>query len=123
MEETHLNKKREKMFREVFVDQFHIITKNREMKDRDPGSGGVMVLVRKGIGNVTEIKRKRTAGLLWVQICCEGRIFIIAVVYMVPSGSVYYGLNEKIREELEQDLGEYKEKGIVIIIGDFNSRI
>ena len=42
---------------------------------------------------------------------------------MVPVGSPYYEENKLIRLDLEKDITEFKKQGIVIITGDFNSRI
>ena len=42
---------------------------------------------------------------------------------MVPIGSPFYEQNSQIRQELEKDIVEYKKYGIVIVTGDFNSRI
>ena len=60
---------------------------------------------------------------MWTEIICGGRNMYIATVYMVPIGSPYYEQNEKIRQELEIDTREFKEQGVVIILGEFNSRI
>ena len=57
--ETHLNEIREKWFREVFEDQYIVIVKNRnDMKKRDKGSGGVVILVNKNVGKVEVVKKK-----------------------------------------------------------------
>ena len=42
---------------------------------------------------------------------------------MVPVGSPFYEENDIIRQELEKDITEFKDQGIVIVAGDFNSRI
>ena len=93
------------------------------MKHGDKGSGGVAILVRKGLGTVEEVKTKGIEGLLWAKIKCEGRTLIVAAVYLVPIGSRYYEKNYNIREQLEKDIGMFKQQGIVIVVGDMNSRI
>ena len=93
------------------------------MKRGDPGSGGVAIMMKKELGKIDFIKKKRIDGLMWTKIECEGRIIYIATVYMVPQGSPYYENNNVIREQLEEDIGAYKKDGLVIVLGDSNSRI
>ena len=72
--------------------------------------------------NSKKLNKKQDC-LLWIEISCGHRKIYIATVYMVPVGSSYYEDNDKIRNELEKDIVAYKEQGMVIVIGDFNSRI
>ena len=122
--ETHLNEEREKMFRMVFEDRFIVHSKRRRnMKVRDKGSGGIAIMVRREVGEVEMITEKRMDGLMWTKIVCVGRKLFIATVYIVPEGTVRAGQNISIREELERDIGKYKERGMVMVLGDMNGRI
>ena len=67
----------------MFGDQYIIITKNRsDIKKRDKGSGGIAILIKKDVGKVEEIKKKRTDGLLWMKIECEVRTIYIYAQYI-----------------------------------------
>ena len=116
-------KYQESDFQKFFKDQYTIITKNRKNQKGRRGHGGVGILVKKKVGIVKEVEGKRNEGLLWIEVNCGKRKIFIATVYMVPAGSPYYTGNNKIRLDLERDITEFKEQGIVIITGDFNSRI
>ena len=95
--ETHLNKRRERWFREVFGDQYIVIVKNmRDMKKMDKVSGGIAILVKKTIGKIERVMKKRSNGLMWISIKCEGRIIYLAPVYIVPVGSTRYEQNVKM---------------------------
>ena len=110
-------------FHRFFEDQYIVITKNRKKQKGRRGHGGIGIVVRKNIGTVKELKEKSNDGILWIEINCGGRMLYIATVYMVPIGSPFYEQNSQIRQELEKDISEYKKHGIVIVTGDFNSRI
>ena len=110
-------------FHKFFEDQYTVITKNRKNQRWRKGHGVIWILVRKKIGKAKKITRKRQDGIMWTEIRCGGRLIYIATVYMVPIGSPYYEQNEIIRQELESDIREYKEQGLVLVLGDFNSRI
>ena len=61
--ETHLNERREKIFRQVFEEEYTVMINSRsDMKKKDKGSGGVAIIARKKYKAVM-IKRK-TDGLL-----------------------------------------------------------
>ncbi|NRA93849.1 MAG: hypothetical protein HRU26_14440 [Psychroserpens sp.] len=80
-------------------------------------------MVRKKIGTIKQVKKKKTDGLLWVQIECSGRLIFLASVYLVPRGSTRWGNNNKIWENLERDIIEFRTKGMVFVVCDMNSRI
>ena len=80
-------------------------------------------MINKKVGQIKLIEGKRHDGVLWIEINCGGRKIFLATVYMVPVGSPYYEENKLIRLDLEKDITEFKKQGIVIITGDFNSRI
>ena len=45
----------------------------------------------------------------------------VAVVYLIPNDKT--GMNEETLHELQQDILRWKEKGSVVVMGDFNCRI
>ena len=68
-------------------------------------------------------KDKGSDEILWVEIEGLGMKIYIAVVYLVPKNSSRYGDNASVRRELEEGIYEFRERGMVVIIGDVNSRI
>ena len=52
----------------------------------------------------------------------DRRIFV-ADVYLVSRRSRIYKNNNLVRQELEEDIIKFKKKGVVVILGDLNSRI
>ena len=124
MTETHLTEEREKWFKKAVEDKFYVFCKNRsDMKERDKGSGGVAILVRKHIGEATKIEKKREDGLMWIKLLHEGRKMYIATVYLLPAGAVRIEHNDSLREQLGRDIAEFRGQGIVLVLGDMNSRI
>merc|ERR1712083_709391 len=62
-------------------------------------------------------------GILWVEVEGTGRKMFVAVVYIVPTKSTRYVKNTELRRELEEDIMRYKQEGMVMVMGDLNSRI
>ena len=79
--------------------------------------------MRRGVGVPNLAKEKGSDEILWVEVGGIGRTIHVAVVYLVPMKSSRYGDNREVRRELEEDIIEFKEKGMVVVIGDVNSRI
>ena len=122
--ETHLDEKRERLLISIFEDKFECISRIREERKRgDYGSGGVAVMIRKTKGKIKTIKRKGADGILWVEVEGTGRKMFVAVVYIVPTKSTRYVKNTELRRELEEDIMRYKQEGMVMVMGDLNSRI
>ena len=79
--------------------------------------------MRKNKGKIKLVKRKGNEGILWVEVEGTGRKMHLAVVYIVPTKSTRYKNNIALRNELEEDIIKYKQKGMVMVMGDLNSRI
>lgn len=122
--ETHLNKKREIIFREIFKEDFNCIIRNRkDRKEGDSGSGGLAILIKKGLAKVNPILKKGSDEIVWAEVVGAGKSLFIATVYIVPKKSTRYVDNDEVREELELNIMRYKEQGTVLVLGDMNSRI
>ena len=93
------------------------------MKRRDLGSGGVVIFMHKDIGPSKLLKVGKCEDLVWVEIEGRDQIFFVAAAYMVPARSNWHWNNPVLRSELEEDILIYKRLGVVIVMGDFNSRI
>ena len=107
----------------MLKNQYTLITKNRKNQKGWKGHGGIAILIKKNIGKTKIIEGKRHDGIIWIEISCGGRKIFLASIYMVPVGSPFYEENDIIRKELEKYITEFKDQGIVIVAGDFNSRI
>ena len=124
MTETHFDQKKEKLFHQMFEDEYEIVTKiRRNRKRRDYGSGGVAVVVRKGNYTIAKAKKTVHEDVLWVEVKGMARRIFIAVVYIVPLKSSRYYKNGALRRELEEDIVNFGQKGMVVVLGDLNSRI
>ena len=122
--ETHMDEKREKQLLSIFEDKFECISKIRKNKKRnDYGSGGIAVMVRKDRGKIKQVKGKGRDGILWVEVEGTGRKMYIATVYIVPMKSTRYKQNIELRRELEEDIIRFKHEGLMMVVGDLNSRI
>ena len=74
-------------------------------------------LVRKDL-QAKLAKQNKSEGLFWVEV--QGRLFV-AVVYLIPNDRS--GLTEDTLQELQEDIISYRERGEVVVMGDFNCRI
>ena len=109
---------------------FHSIRKRHARAKRS--SGGISILIRRAlrttVGNKIAIKIiKESSNIVWIQICKEAfgipvDIFIGAV-YLPPQNST---INQKSDSDpfqaIESDVIQFKNKGEVILLGDFNAR-
>ena len=112
------------MVHSILKDNFHCITKIRKKrKDGDFGSGGLAIVVRKGKGIPKLAKDKGSEEILWIEMMGMDRRIFVAVVYLVPRKSSRYKNNPAVRQELEEDIIRFKKEGMVVILGDLNSRI
>ena len=70
--ESRLDSRRDGIFGEMFGDVFNcFIRSRRNMKRLDPGSGGVVVLVKKDLGKARLMKNGKCEDLVWVEV--EGK--------------------------------------------------
>ena len=92
-------------------------------KKNDYGSGGVLIMIRKDRGKIRAVKEKGGEGILWVEVEGVGEKMHIATVYLVSVKSTRYRQNIELRRELEENIIKFKREGIVMVMGDLNSRI
>ena len=122
--DTRNNNERYKMLISGMEDSFHCITKIRKnRKAGDHGSGGLAIVVRKGRGIPKLAKAKGSDEILWIEMEGMGQKIFVAVVYLVPNKSSRYKYNGDTRRELEEDILRFKKDGLVVVLGDLNSRI
>ena len=91
------------------------------------GHGGVCLFVSNKIVDGIEVLEKHESGFIWVKLCKHffnlSSDICICFVYIPPSNSVYFNLQEVgYFELLEQHYHKYSQIGNVSIIGDLNSR-
>ena len=81
------------------------------------------VFVRRWVRIPKVAKEKGSEEILWVEL--EGTVtkIYVAVVYFVQKESTRYEANADVRMELEEDIIEFRSRGMVVLIGDVNSRI
>ncbi len=97
----------------------------RDRKDQKSwfGDGGVGFIVRKDIGNCKIVKVSRDHDTLWMELRRGAQLLYIAGVYICPEGSTRDNDFRRQLMELEVDIMEFRKKGLVVCMGDFNSRI
>ena len=122
--ETRNNEMKDRMLHSVLEDDYHCVSKIRKKrKARDYGSGGLAIVVRKGRGIPKLAKEQGSDEILWVELEGMGQTIFVAVVYLVPSKSSRYKFNDEVRRELEVDILRFRKEGLVVVMGDLNSKI
>ena len=92
-----------------------------DQKTTGMGSGGVAILVRKGIGKVSREERCCGEGVVCVRIERGGEVLFVVMVYLVPRGSKWHDRNGAIRERVSAAVIELRKEGMVMLIGDLNA--
>ena len=96
------------------------------IKQNSPrGEGGVGFLVRECLVNEVEfISTVKYEESVWIKLHSEsGReALYIGCVYM-PTDSISVSIMESCYERLKEDVLSFKEKGKVVLMGDFNARV
>jgi len=111
------------MERTLAESEYGWFGRDRKSQKRWYGDGGVGVLVKKGIGECKVAKVSKEHDMLWLEIKRGAFRVFVGAVYMCPEGS---SRNSDVKGqllELETDISEFRKKGQVICMGDFNSRI
>ena len=90
--------------------------------------GGLTLLYKKELHEFLSIEKVQHESILWVKfhkdISVENTDLYIGFIYIPHENNVFYKKNEDdLFNVLNEDVSMYKEKGCVIISGDFNSRI
>jgi hypothetical protein len=97
--------------------------RDRRVQKSWSGDGGVGVIVRKGIGEVSIMKVSKKFDMLWLKIKRgEGDLYV-AAAYCCVDGSMRMSDSRAQFLELEEDIFQFQQQGSVICLGDFNSRI
>lgn len=114
----------------VFLDivdqdgQFRCFAANREnRKFGDNGSGGVAILVKKTCGDCDLPSKRKVEGVQWIRINTGSVNLFVGCVYFPPwkGGRIYQ--NNDALSELEADIVEFQQQGMVMCMGDFNAHI
>jgi hypothetical protein len=92
-----------------------------DQKTTGGGSGGVGLLVRRGIGKVIRETRCCGEGVVCVRIERGGEVLFVIMVYLVPKGSRWFNRNQSIRDRVAQAVAVLKKEGMVMMIGDLNA--
>jgi hypothetical protein len=66
-------------------------------------------------------KVNKAEGLMWIEIALQGEKIFIAVIYLAPGiFPKVKEVNERLFEELSEDINFFCEQGRIILVGDFN---
>ena len=115
----------EKAETRIDVEGYKWVGKPRINQNSPRGKGGVGFLVRECLVNdiefINTVKYKES---VWMKICSErGReALYIGCVYM-PTDSTSISVMDSCSERLKKDVFSFREKGKVVLLGDFNARI
>ena len=97
--------------------------RDRQKQKTWTGDGGVGIVVKKGIGEVSVAKVSKEYDMLWLRIKMNEEILYVAAVYCCCEGSKRMSDTRAQFLELEADIFEFQKQGKVICLGDFNARI
>ena len=103
--------------------QYQWFSRERQKQKARSGEGGVGVLVKRNIGEVSVVDRSKEFDMMWIEIDRPSCKMYIAVVYISPEGSPRANDSSMQLAELEAKILHFKTKGQVIVLGDFNARI
>lgn len=111
----------------VFVEQFNCFSVCRDISSNGRYYGGLAILRRKELKDHIKILSTTCKDYQWLKFDknhfhLQSDLYLCAL-YMPPANSTYTRhLPYDILELIEKDLLYYKEKGDVLICGDFNAR-
>ena len=97
-------------------------SRERKHQKSHSGDGGVGILVKKNVGEITIVKTSKEYDTMWIEINRQGERLFFAV-YMLPEGSSRDNDSKAQLLELEADILVFRKQGKVVILGDFNARI
>src|SRR4051812_4457368 len=100
-----------------------VVWQRQEGAEELGGDGGVGVLVRRGIGVCKVVRTSLEHDMMWVELKRGTSSLFIGAVYMCPEGSSRNNDVKGQMIELEADIADFRRKGNVLCMGDFNSRI
>ena len=109
----------------IDVEGYKWLGKPRNNKNCPRGEGGVGFLVCECLANEVEfINSVKYEESVWMKVCSErGReALYIGCVYM-PTDSASISVVDSCYERLKEDVPSFREKGKVVLLGDFNARV
>ena len=115
----------EKEDRRINVDGYKWFGKPRDVQNSQRGEGGVGFLVRDCLVNEVEfVGEVKYAESVWMKVRGErGRsAMYIGCVYMPIDGSGTATIDDSY-SLLKEDVLTFKQKGKVVLLGDFNTRV
>ena len=112
-----------KIMGKTFGSQFDWFGRERADQKSSSGSGGIGILIRKGIGEVSLIKMYDQFEGMWIKCICGDITLFVCGVYIPPDGSPMLKDFAQCLEILEGDCIKFRKDGKVIVMGDFNARI
>ena len=115
----------EKEDSKIDVDGYKWFSKPRTSQRSQRGEGGVGFLVRKCLVSEMEfISMVAYEESVWMKVQGErGRLALyIGCVYM-PTDSTSVAVLDTCYERLKEDILGFREKGKVVLLGDFNARV
>jgi exonuclease III len=107
----------------AFGDKFQWFSRSREKQRTIKVFGGVGILVRKSVGVSSIVRISKVYEIIWICVRFKEETLYIAAIYVPPVNSQYTDDFPQLLLELEGDILEFRQKGKVILMGDFNSRI
>ena len=115
------NKIMGKLFSE---DKYRWFSKERLDQKSSIGSGGVGILLRKSIGDISLVKIYDSFDGLWVKCQCNEDVLFVCGLYIPPDNGPRGDQDfAKCLQAVEDDCVNFKMLGKVIVMGDFNARI
>ena len=109
----------------IAVDGYKWFGKPRTSQRSQRGEGGVGFLVRESLVSEVEfITKVAYEESVWMKVQGErGRLALyIGCVYM-PTNSTSVAMLDTCYERLKEDILSFREKGMVVLLGDFNARV
>ena len=89
-------------------------------------TGGLSVLVKNEIRHGISFLNTSSSEYMWLKI--SKKVFnldddiYVAVVYICPQNSSFYGKNADVFDLIETDIAMYEKLGRCLVLGDFNAR-
>lgn len=112
--------------RTVFVPNFKCfssVDKPRSNSSKGRSSGGILVLYKNCFAPHVTLE-KRSHNFIWFKVdktlMGTAEDVFVCGTYIPPENSKHF--SPEIFEELEKDIMEFRSKGFLILLGDFNSR-
>ena len=110
-----------KAMKKTIGSDYLFLSRERKFQRGKRGAGGVGLVIKKNIGNVSIVKSYDDFEVLWAKLDTGREIYFIGIVY-IPPNNVDTDF-KVIVQNLEADCITFSNSGNVILLGDFNARI